>query len=296
MSTHHDLAGSPKYGTLARQAPVLGQRTANPEYPWEANMSDTINLQQDGPVLTVSLNRPQSHNAMSPEMIRALTRTFLSLEEREDVRVVVLTGNGRSFCAGADLNYMRAAADYTFSQNVADGEAIFDLMHAVDSCPQPVVGRINGAAIGGGVGLVSCCDVTVAVERAKFGLSEARLGILPAVISPFVLAKIGVGNGRELFLTGEMFRAPRAQAVGLVQHVVAEEELDMTVKERVDALLQAAPGAQAAAKELIRNVAYQPKLSQREYTANLIAQRRASVEGREGMSAFLEKRKPDWSE
>jgi methylglutaconyl-CoA hydratase len=211
------------------------------------------------------------------------------------VRVVVLTGRGRNFCAGADVHFMRAAAEFTFDQNVSDGQAIFDLMNAVDSCPKPVIGRLNGAAIGGGAGLVSCCDIVIAVERATFAFSEVRLGIVPAVISPFVLAKIGVSQGRELFLTGERFSAQRAQQIGLVHHVVADEaELDTKVGERVEQLLMAAPGAVAAAKNLIRTVAYQPKQAMRDTTATFIAQRRASDEGREGMSAFLEKRPPNW--
>lgn len=247
-------------------------------------------------VLTVSLNRPEQHNAMNPAIMSGLTHVFGELPGRDDVRVVVLTGNGRSFCAGADLAFMRAAADYTFEQNVADGQAIFDLMMAVDSCPQPVVGRINGAAIGGGAGLVSCCDIVVASERATFAFSEARLGIVPAVISPFVLSRIGPSHARELFLTGERFDARRAQAIGLVHHVVAESELDAAVADRVAQLRQAAPGAQATIKELIRAVAYQLKDSARDYTAETIARRRASDEGREGMSAFLEKRKPWWQE
>ena len=255
-----------------------------------------IESRQAGSVLTVALNRPESHNAMDPAMIKALMNVFVDVERRDDVRVVVLTGHGRSFCAGADLTFMRAAADYNFEQNAADGEAIFDLMMKVDRCPKPVVGRVNGAAIGGGVGLVSCCDVVVAVERAQFGFSETRLGILPAVISPFILAKIGPGHGRELFLTGERFDAHHARHIGLVHHVVAEAELDDKVNERVAQLLQAAPGAQAAAKELIRAVAYQPQEAMRQYTAGLIARRRASDEGREGMSAFLEKRRPSWQE
>lgn len=260
-------------------------------------MSELIALRQEGAVLTVAMSRPESHNAMTPEMVTRLTAVFHDLPNRPDVRVVVLTGNGRSFCAGADLGFMRAAADYSLAENVADGEAIFDLMSAVDLCPLPVVGRVNGAAIGGGAGLVSCCDVVVAVERAKFGFSEARLGIVPAVISPFVLAKIGTGYGRELFLTGERFDAIKAQQAGLVQYVVTDEiELDARVAERVDQLLTAAPGAQAAIKELIRAVAYRPKTAVRAYTAELIAERRASAEGREGMSAFLEKRKPSWQE
>ncbi|MCB9009019.1 MAG: enoyl-CoA hydratase/isomerase family protein [Ardenticatenaceae bacterium] len=206
-------------------------------------MTSEIDVRQNGAVLTVALNRPEVHNALTPTMIRELTAVFQTIPENDEIRVVVLTGNGRSFCAGADLGFMRAAADYTFAENVQDGEGIFDLMLMVEQCPRPVIGRINGAAIGGGVGLVSCCDIVVAVDRANFGFSEARLGIVPAVISPFVLAKIGVANGRELFLTGERFAADKAQQIGLVQHVVAEADLDTAVPERIDQLLQAAPGA-----------------------------------------------------
>ncbi len=249
-----------------------------------------------GGVLTITLNRPDQHNAMNPDIMSGLTTIFDDIPARDDVRVVVLTGRGRSFCAGADLSFMRAAADYTFEQNVADGKAIFDLMLAIDSCPRPVIGRVNGAAIGGGAGLVSCCDVVIAVERVTFAFSEARLGIVPAVISPFVLARIGPGPARELFLTGERFDARRAQAIGLLHHIVAESELDAVVAERVSQLLQAAPGAQATIKELIRAVAYRPKPDVRDYTAETIAGRRASEEGREGMSAFLEKRRPWWQE
>lgn len=259
-------------------------------------MNNEIAVSQDGGVLTVALNRPEVHNALTPTMIRELTAVFQSISEQAEVRVVVLTGNGRSFCAGADLAFMRAAADYTFAENVQDGEAIFDLMLMVEQCPRPVIGRINGAAIGGGVGLVSCCDIVVAAERAKFGFSETRLGIVPAVISPFVLGKIGANQARELFLTGERFEATKAQQIGLVNHVAADEDLDTAVAERIQQLLQAAPGAQAAAKELIRLVSHQPKAAMRGYTSELIARLRDSEEGREGMSAFLQKRKPWWQE
>jgi methylglutaconyl-CoA hydratase len=257
-------------------------------------MSDVVEVHQEGPVLTVALNRPESHNAFSPEMSAAVMAVFQEIDERDDVRVVVLTGNGRSFCAGGDLNAMRAASDFTFDENVRDGEVIFDLMWTVDRCRKPVVGRVNGAAIGGGVGLVSCCDIVIAVDRAEFGFSETRLGLVPAVISPFVIAKIGPTAARELFLTGKRFDAHHAQQLGLVNSIVPEIELDGAVSDCIAHLLQAAPGAQAAAKELIRTVAYQPKEAVREYTTHLIARLRASDEGREGMSAFLEKRKPDW--
>ena len=239
-------------------------------------MYDDVMLTQDGPVLMAALNRPEQHNALTPGLIEQLTAVFHHQAIQPEIRLIVLTGNGRSFCAGADINYMRAAADYDFTANVADGQAIFDLMQAINTCPKPVIGRVNGAAIGGGVGLVSACDIVVAVERARFAFSEVRLGIVPAVIAPFVLAKIGVSNGRELFLTGERFDAQQARQIGLVQHVVAEADLDTAVAGRIEQLLTAAPGAQAAAKELIRTAAYQPPAAMREFTANMIAQRRAS--------------------
>ncbi len=257
-------------------------------------MASEIALRQEGVVLTVALNRPEVHNALTPGMIGELTAVFQTIPSQKEVRVVVLTGNGRSFCAGADLAFMRAAADYTFAENVQDGEAIFDLMLMIEQCPTPVVARVNGAAIGGGVGLVSCCDIVVAVAQAQFGFSETRLGIVPAVISPFVLGKIGPNEARQLFLTGERFGATKAQQIGLVNHVVADEELDTAVSDRINQLLQAAPGAQAAAKELIRQVSHQPKEAMRGYTTNLIARLRDSDEGREGMSSFLQKRKPWW--
>jgi len=258
-------------------------------------MPQFIEQRIDNQVVHIALNRPESHNAFNPTLVAELTEAFLAASQDEAARVVVLTGRGRNFCAGADINFMRAAADFTFEQNVHDGQAIFDLMNAIDSCSKPVIGRINGAAIGGGAGLVSCCDIVIAVERATFAFSEARLGIIPAVISPFVLAKIGVTHGRELFLTGERFTAQQARQIGLVHHMVTDEaELDAKVDERVQQLLQAAPGAIAAAKELIRTVSYQPKPDMRATTAQWIAQRRASPEGREGMSAFLEKRSPVW--
>jgi methylglutaconyl-CoA hydratase len=189
---------------------------------------------------------------------------------------------------------MRAAADFDFEQNVAGGRAIYDLMRAVNSCPKPVVGRINGAAIGGGAGLVSCCDIAVAAENAIFAFSEVRLGLIPAVISPFVIGKIGAGAARELFLSGERFDAKRALQIGLVQQVAAQETLDAAVAERVAQLLLGAPGAQAAIKELLRTIPGQPAAEQGDYAAELIARRRDSAEGREGMTAFLQKRTPAW--
>ncbi len=259
-------------------------------------MSEEIELRQTGAVLTVALNRPAVHNALTPAMMQQLTAVFQTMNGRDEVRVVVLTGNGRTFCAGADLSHMLAAGQFSFEDNVRDAETIFDLLLMMEQCPKPIVGRVNGTAVGGGVGLVSCCDIVVAVERAKFSFSEVHLGLVPAVISPFVLGKMGATHGRELFLTGERFSAERAREAGLVQYVVSEAELDAKVNELVGMLLMGAPGAQAAVKQLVRTVAGRPKEEVRDYTANLIAQRRNSEEGMEGMSAFLQKRKPVWQE
>jgi methylglutaconyl-CoA hydratase len=262
----------------------------------EENSSE-VELQQTGAVLTIALNRPRYHNSLTASLTAALTAQFKSVCRRDDVRVVVLTGRGGSFCAGADLNHMRAAAAFSYADNVADGKAMFDLMMSIDQCPKPVVGRINGSAIGGGVGLVSCCDIAIAVEDARFGFSEVLLGLVPAVISPFVLAKIGGALARELFLTGSRFDATEGMRIGLLNRVAAgEDELDQMVDAVVGQLLLAAPGAQGAAKELIRNVLGRPGHEVRDYTSQFIAQCRASPEGMEGMSSFLEKRSPDWQD
>jgi methylglutaconyl-CoA hydratase len=260
----------------------------------EENAQSLLRTSLDGSVLTVTLDRPQVHNAMNPQLITDLTRVFQEISARDDIRVVILTGSGRTFCSGADLAAMRAAADYDFQQNVADGQKIFDLMAAVDRCPKPVVGRINGSALGGGTGLVCCCDIAIAIEEAKFAFSEVRLGLVPAVISPFVLSKIGAGYARELFLTGERFDAAKALHIGLIHQVASAETLDDAVNQKVTMLLQGAPEAQAVVKEIVRKGESQVNDERRIATAEILAKRRASREGREGMSAFLEKRTPDW--
>jgi methylglutaconyl-CoA hydratase len=261
-------------------------------------MEESRTIKEDivGSIATVTLSRVERHNAFNPDMVNALTESFSQLGRNKDVRVIILTGSGRSFCAGADLNSMKTAANQTYEENLADAEAIFDLMLAINNCPHPVVGRINGAAIGGGVGLVSCCDIAIAVDRARFSFSEVRLGLVPAVISPFVLAKIGSSNARELFLTGERFDAIRAKEIGLVHHVSAEPQLDEKIREIVLKLIQSAPGAVTAAKQLIAMVAGRSEADLRTYTTKIIAERRSSLEGREGLGAFLEKREPWWRE
>jgi len=255
---------------------------------------EVVELRLDAAVLTVSLNRPEQHNAFNPKLISRLTEVFRTVTNRNDIRVVILTGSGRSFSAGADLTAMMDITRHTFDQAHIDGQAIFDLMMAVDECSQPIIGRINGSALGGGLGLVSCCDIAVAVDRAEFGFSETRLGLVPAIISPFVISKIGSSWARELFLTGEHFRAEFAQKIGLVHHVATEDQLDDVVNERVQQLHMAAPGAQVEAKKLIRQQQGLSKAEMRAFTENLFARRWLSDEGKEGVNAFLEKRKPAW--
>ncbi len=255
----------------------------------------TIRVDRERPIATVTLARPKQRNAFTQQMIAELTATFETLGGDDTVRVVVLAGEGPVFSAGADVRYMRSAAYFDHDENVADALLLADLFSAITDCPKPIVGRVHGAAMGGGVGLVATCDIAVAAEGTRFAISEARLGVVPAVISPFVLPRIGVAAARELFLTGETFDAAIARDLGLVSLVVPESELDGAVAERVGALLQAAPGAQAAIKRLIPFVSSHPS-GVRERTAHLTAERRASDEGREGLTAFLERRQPRWAE
>lgn len=250
----------------------------------------------EGAVATVELARPDSHNALNRDLIREVARCMGEVSADEGVRVVVLTGEGRSFCAGADIGYMRATAGFSYEENVEDARALAAMFESVERCPKPVVARVQGAAIGGGAGLVAAADVVVASERARFAFSEVRLGIAPATIAPFVVRKIGLSQARALFLTGERFDAVRAREIGLVHAVVPEEELDAGVGEKVVALLGGGPEAQAAIKELLREIEEAAPGETADLMARRIAGLRTGGEGQEGLGAFLEKREPDWRE
>jgi methylglutaconyl-CoA hydratase len=254
-----------------------------------------VDVVLEGPVARVFLARPEVRNAFDGETVRELTRALAEASAREDVRVIVLGGQGKVFSAGADLDWMRRVASFSEEENVRDARSLAALFETLERSPKPVVARVQGAALGGGAGLVAAADIAVAAQDAQFGFPEVRLGLVPAVISPWVVARIGTAAAHELFLTGERFDAEQARAIGLVRHVVPAGELDRAVEARVGALLQAAPGAVAAAKSLLRAVAFRSAEEVREATASLIAQRRASPEGREGLRAFLEKREPSWS-
>ena len=254
---------------------------------------ETLNVSQTGRVATVTLDRPDVRNAFNDQVVVELTQVFREMDK--SVQVVVLQGVGKSFCAGADLNWMKKSATYTQEQNADDARAMLGLFDAIDSFAGVVIGRVHGAALGGGVGLVACCDIVVATERAKFGLTEVRLGIVPAVISPFVVAKIGVNHARRYFVTGEIFDAQTAYRIGLVSEVVTDDEaLDEKIKELTEAVTANGPIAVKESKKLITEVTTLPRTDALEYAVQTIARLRVSEEGQEGLSAFLEKRKPGW--
>jgi len=241
-----------------------------------------LRVERDGPRLRVTLAKPERRNAFDAELIRGLTDAFADVG---DARVVVLAGDGPTFCAGADVEWQRASIDLTYDENVADAMRLYRMCEAVDRCPLPVVARVQGYALGGGSGLVACADVAIAATDATFGFTEVKLGIVPAVISPFVLPRIGV-NARRYFLTGERFDAETARRIGLVGEVT--DDLDGAVERIVGEVLTSAPGAVRAAKELVR------ERPPGEETARIAARLRSGDEGQDGLRAFLEKRSPSW--
>ena len=260
-------------------------------------MSEVLRIERAGAVARVALARPEVRNAFNAELIGQLTDAFAALaaEPPDALRAVVLSGDGPVFCAGADVEWMRAAAAMDVDANEADAARLATMLETIDTCPAPVIARVHGAALGGGMGLCAVSDVVVAAADATFGFTETRLGILPAVIGPFALAKIGESQARALFLTGSRFDAARARDIGLVHEVLADESaLDERVAELVGELLAAGPTAVREAKALIRRLRGQPAAQARALTVAAIARQRTSAEGQEGLSAFLEKRDPAW--
>jgi methylglutaconyl-CoA hydratase len=246
-------------------------------------MTEGLRVERTGDVLRVTLARPERRNAFDAALIASLTEAFAGVE---DARCVVLAGDGESFCAGADVEWQRTSIELSFEENVEDAMRLYRMMEVIDTCPAPVVAAVQGYALGGGSGLTACCDVAVASPDAVFGFSEVRLGIIPAVISPFVLPRIGPGAARRYFLTGERFDAETALRIGLVHELA--EDLDGAVSAVVRSVLAGGPVAVRAAKQLIR------ERPQGTATAEIAAQRRSSAEGQEGLRAFLEKRAPGW--
>ena len=252
----------------------------------------TLLVDEADGVLTVTLNRPDVHNAFNDELIAEAIDLFGGIGAAR-ARAVVLRGTGPNFCAGADLNWMSRMVSYTREENIRDSSQLARMYALMNECPVPVIGRIQGAAIGGGVGLVAVCDIAIATRDAKFGLSEVKLGILPAVISPYVIAKVGQTHARALFLTGERFDAERAQRIGLVHRIA--DDADAAVAETIALLKTSGPEAVRECKKLIAYVASEPLTDAVPYTIDAIASRRVSEEGQAGMSAFLKKEKAPWS-
>ena len=256
-------------------------------------------LQQEGAagVVRLRLHRPALHNAFDAGLIAELTAALAAAGRDPAVRVLVLEGAGASFSAGADLNWMRGMATASEAENRDDAPALARLMRTLDELPKPTVARVHGAAFGGGVGLVACCDIAIGVPEAKFGLTESKLGLLPAVISPYVIDAIGARHARRYFASGELFDAAEALRIGLLHQVVPADELDAAVQRQVDLLLKAGPIAAASAKRLVRDVAAHRDGTRHDAdNATLIARLRVSAEGQEGLSAFLDKRRPHWQE
>jgi methylglutaconyl-CoA hydratase len=245
-------------------------------------------------IATVTLRRAEVHNAFNAQLLEDLKAAFTDLSADERLHAVVLTGDGPSFSAGADINVMKEAVTFTQEQNLDDALRLADLFNTINTFPCPVMARVNGTAMGGGVGLIAVCDIVIAAESARFAFSEVKLGIAPAVISPYVVRKIGETNARVLFVTGERFSANRAKEIGLIHSVVPLEALDDAVGKALQELLSSAPQAIRACKTLALNVNRMDHGTARQYTAKTIAALRVSEEGQEGLRSFLEKRKPAW--
>ncbi len=244
-------------------------------------------------VLHIFLNKPEKHNALDNKLIRELTSVFKSRLDSQ-IRVVVLSGKGKSFCSGADLQWMKEIINYDFRDNLLESDELAELLYTIYRYPKPVIAFVKGAAIGGGAGLMSACDIIIAEENAKIGFTEVKLGLAPAVISPFVVARIGYAKAKELFLSGEIISAKKAQEIGLINIVTDITKCESELNKMIEMLLNNSPNAIKQIKELLDYLQFQNSNEIRQYTVDLISKLRISKEGQEGMNSFLEKRKPFW--
>lgn len=255
-----------------------------------------ILVEKVGYTLTVWLNRPEVHNAMNDEMIAELTHAFVGIPDESDIRLVILRGKGKSFCAGADLNYMKGIAGFGFEENLKDGKRLAKLFKSIYNCPLPTIAVVHGSALGGANGLLSACDIVIAEENTTFAFSEVKLGIIPATISPFVIKRIGEFGAKELMMTGKRFKSKEAEKWHLVNHSVNEDELDTALNKLTNQFVSSAPNAVKLTKNMIGEVLGNNIDETIDYTSKKIAELRVSEEGQEGMASFLEKRKPKWME
>lgn len=255
----------------------------------------TVHITRNGSIATVMLDRPDVHNAFDAAMIEEVHAAFDALSGDDGVRVVVLTGAGESFCAGGDMRWTQRAVALTFEENIADASALAAMLETIWMCPKVVLGRINGAAIGGGAGLVACCDLAIAADTARFGFGEVKIGMIPAVIAQYVVPKIGVSQARALFVSGERFSAERAFEIGLIHGVVPSAELDTTVMEIAQRCLTSAPEAIAASKRVVDVVWESERQTAQRFVIELLARIRIGNEAREGIAAFKARRRPPWA-
>lgn len=254
-----------------------------------------ISTIDDRGVATVTLNKPELHNAFDEHVISQLVEAFTTLNNNSDVRAVILAAKGKSFCAGADLNWMRKMASYSYEENKQDAGQLAELYRTLFNLNKPTIARVQGAVFGGGVGLVACCDIAIGTRMSKFCLSEVKLGLVPATISPYVIEAIGPRLAKRYFMTAEVFSSRRARRIGLLSETVSEDDLDTTIESLISALLNNGPDSVSKAKALVNQISYQSIDSELiEQTSELIANVRVSNEGQEGLSAFLEKRAPTW--
>lgn len=255
---------------------------------------ETLNVAEKDAVVTVALNRPHIHNAMNELLIKELTHCFNELNGKKEIRAIVLTGNGKTFCGGADLNWMKSMIHYSKEENIKDSRELLGLFESIYSCQKPVIGHINGSAFGGGVGLIAVCDITIASPGLTFAFSETKLGLIPSVISTYVVRRIGPAHARRLFITGERFSSEYAKEIGLIDYLVDHDKIDEKIEHIVKEIKTSAPTAIGEAKNLIKTNQEMKSEEYKEYTLHKIAELRVSEEGQEGTSAFLEKRKPKW--
>jgi methylglutaconyl-CoA hydratase len=255
---------------------------------------ELIDVLKDNDIATVALNRAEVHNAMNERLIKEITTCFKELANDEKTKVIVLTGKGESFCAGADLNWMKSMVMYSKEENIRDSRLLLDMYETIYSCPKPVIGKINGHAFGGGVGLIAVCDINIATVGSKFAFSEVKLGIIPSVISTYVVRRIGLSNMKRLFITGERFNSEYAKEIGLIDFVTEKDDFNSTVERYIDHLKSSSPKAIKEIKNLVNNYKKMDIEKYKEFTVEKISELRVSEEGQEGMNAFLEKRRPKW--
>ncbi len=255
---------------------------------------ETIEIHKEKNIAKISLDRQEVHNALNDKLMNELITCFKEINNDENIRVVILTGKGKSFCAGADLNWMKSMVNYSKEENIKDSKLLLDLYDIIYNCKKPVIARVNGHAFGGGIGLFAVCDVVIAVSNCKFAFSEVKLGIIPAVISPYIIRRIGLSNTKRLFITGERFDSLYGKEVGLIDHVTSEDEFDEIIEKYIGLILISGPNAIEEVKKLSNSYENMDLESFKDYTVKKISELRVSNEGQEGINAFLEKRKSKW--